>query len=407
MARLGHLCLLLGYALFLSGCAARIEEFEGNAILAERFELSEGIDMEEPLADTQAVLTELFGTPDEPKWPEFLPANLIDIDRVRERIAGPQRSDQTGTHYGLYREHCIVCHGTAGDGMGPAAALLNPYPRDFRMGKFKFKSTPPGERPTRLDLRNTLRRGVVGSSMPAFDLVKEEDLEGLVDYVIYLGVRGELERKLLMRAGLVLDVDGGERLYDPRLANVDPDAFEESQSWIEEAAIDIALEWKQAESVVPELPEDFPWFGSEVDADSIKASVAEGQSLFRGNIAACAFCHGPDARGDGQQNNYDDWTRDWTVAAGLNPKEPEQLKPLLKLGALKPRVIAPRNLRLGAFRGGDKPQDLYLRIIHGIEGTPMPAVPLKPDNAQGLTETQVWNIVNYLLSLQTAVEESL
>ena len=29
----------------------------------------------------------------------------------------------------LYREHCAHCHGISGDGVGPTAVFLNPYPR--------------------------------------------------------------------------------------------------------------------------------------------------------------------------------------------------------------------------------------------------------------------------------------
>ena len=72
---------------------------------------------------------------------------------------------------------------------------------------------------------------------------------------------------------------------------------------------------------------------------------------------------------------------------------------MLELGALKPRNILPRNLRIGVYRGGSRPIDLYLRIAQGIDGTPMPAAAMKPANPQGMTEEEVWDIVNYVLSL--------
>jgi hypothetical protein len=110
-------------------------------------------------------------------------------------------------------------------------------------------------------------------------------------------------------------------------------------------------------------------------------------------------------KGDGQQNNYDDWTRDWTQ--GFDPRNLDQLRPLLAAGALKPRHILPRNLQLGVFRGGGKPADLYTRIVNGIEGTPMPAAPMKPANPQGLTSADVWDIVNFLLNLPDITQGSL
>ena len=397
------MCLLFGL-----GCEARIESFESNKIFATRFEISEGIEMDQPLEDSEVVLEKLFGTPDDPRWPEFLVGDtterLLSIEGLK-RASGPVSSTEDGSHYGLYREHCIVCHGVAGSGLGPAAGLLNPYPRDFRHGQFKFKSTAKGAKPTREDLRRILKQGIVGTGMPAFHLVKDDELESLIDYVIFLSVRGELERWLLLQAGLELDIEGGERIYDERLQNVDPKAFEKSWQSIEEKAKEIVAEWLAAQPAqIPTLPADFPFVGSQATPDEIANSVVRGKQLFQGKVASCSFCHGNEAKGDGQQNNYDDWTRDWTVLAGLNPKDASELRPMLELGALKPNVIAPRNLQLGAFRGGSAPEDLYRRIVYGIEGTPMPAAPVQPANPQGLTETEVWHIVNFLLSFKGSPE---
>ena len=83
------------------------------------------------------ILEAMFGTPDEPV---ALPETGLDEAKL-QLAAGPVRSDIVGRKNGLYREHCVHCHGITGDGMGPTAAFLNPYPRDYRPGKFKFKST--------------------------------------------------------------------------------------------------------------------------------------------------------------------------------------------------------------------------------------------------------------------------
>ncbi|MEY4179890.1 MAG: hypothetical protein RLY70_3464, partial [Planctomycetota bacterium] len=104
--------------------------------------------------------------------------------------------------------------------------------------------------------------------------------------------------------------------------------------------------------------------------------------------------HGDSALGDGQIGDYDDWTKE------LDPTKPESLPDYLALGALEPRNIRPRNLRLGIYRGGRRPIDLYWRIANGIDGTPMPAVPMKtPDNEKGLTPDDIWSIVDYVRSL--------
>ncbi len=39
---------------------------------------------------------------------------------------------------GIYFQRCSFCHGLLGDGEGPAAKYLDPRPRDFTLGTFKF-----------------------------------------------------------------------------------------------------------------------------------------------------------------------------------------------------------------------------------------------------------------------------
>src|SRR5690606_28509683 len=47
-------------------------------------------------------------------------------------------------------------------------------------------------------LMEIVKNGAIGTSMPPFVLLPEDDLESIVDYVIYLSKRGELERRLLL-----------------------------------------------------------------------------------------------------------------------------------------------------------------------------------------------------------------
>ena len=71
-----------------------------------------------------------------------------------------------------------------------------PKPRDYRPGIFKFTSTPYGAKPLREDLMRTVKRGIRGTSMPAFALLPPHDLDAVVDYVLTLTHRGELESQL-------------------------------------------------------------------------------------------------------------------------------------------------------------------------------------------------------------------
>ena len=84
---------------------------------------------------------------------------------------------------GLYERYCIGCHGRDGDGKGPAAAFLDPRPRDFTRGVFKFRTTPTGSLPTDGDLLRTLREGVHGTSMPTWKLIPDRELIGAIAYL--------------------------------------------------------------------------------------------------------------------------------------------------------------------------------------------------------------------------------
>jgi len=81
----------------------------------------------------------------------------------------------------LYTRHCVTCHGVAGDGAGPAAALLARPPRDFTTGAYRFSSTPEGEAPRAADLFRSITIGAgTGSAMPGFAHLEAEERWALV-----------------------------------------------------------------------------------------------------------------------------------------------------------------------------------------------------------------------------------
>ena len=147
------LCLIVR-----SGCGRQEAEFSANRVYLRLQESRSGGEYApQQVEDIANALAALFGEPDKP----YLVRNAegiqdaVDLDRL-QAAAGSVGSDQLGQARGLYRQHCVHCHGISGDGRGPMAAFLNPYPRDFRMGTFKFKSTPIGMKPTDDDLRRVL-----------------------------------------------------------------------------------------------------------------------------------------------------------------------------------------------------------------------------------------------------------
>jgi len=82
-----------------------------------------------------------------------------------------------------YDNYCSGCHGLAGDGKGPAAPFLDPKPRDFTQAVFKFRSTPSGSLPTDADLHRTLTQGVLGTSMPSWYLMPENQRVAVIEYL--------------------------------------------------------------------------------------------------------------------------------------------------------------------------------------------------------------------------------
>ncbi|MBI3434105.1 MAG: c-type cytochrome, partial [Proteobacteria bacterium] len=90
---------------------------------------------------------------------------------------------------GVYQRHCAICHGERGDGEGRAAARLTVKPTDFRMGLFKFRSTPSGSTPRNGDLERTLLAGVRGTGMVSQRHLTAAERGAVIEYVKTLSPR--------------------------------------------------------------------------------------------------------------------------------------------------------------------------------------------------------------------------
>jgi hypothetical protein len=93
----------------------------------------------------------------------------------------------------VYTHFCRPCHGDAGDGKGPAAAGLRPPPRDLRLGVYKFAAVPAGQLPHDADFVRTLRRGLHGTAMLAWD-VPDAELDDLIQYTKAFAPRWRTEQ---------------------------------------------------------------------------------------------------------------------------------------------------------------------------------------------------------------------
>ena len=382
------------------GCDTRPVDFRFNEVelvRQERLNLDDGERFDDQYrVQIGNILTALFGTPSQPDFQYLYEEDdpAMDVLRLENLMlaAGPVKSGRHGEPAGLYREHCVLCHGISGDGRGPTAAFLNPYPRDFRAGKFKFKSTPLRQPPVDSDLVHVIRNGIPGTAMPAFKTLSVQEVAALVDYVKYLTIRGQLERKLIAE----LDSLDGDPILDLELVRAEEEdskiEFEDQlRTIVEEYLIEEIVErWADADDALTDVPP--PPAAFDYGNPAHESFLESGRQLFRGK-ANCVQCHGATGLGDGQNENYDDWTNEWLNTAGVDPENPDSYQHFINAGTFPPRKISPRNLQLAVFRGGHRPEDIYRRISNGIEGTPMPSAPT-------LSAEEIWALVAYVKNLK-------
>jgi mono/diheme cytochrome c family protein len=259
----------------------------------------------------------------------------------------------------IYRARCAGCHGVSGDGDGEAASFLSPRPRDYRRGIYKFTSTPYGMKPTRSDLVRTIRRGAKGTSMPAFPWMSEEELNDLIDYVILLSQRGEVE----FRVGMVAESD-----YDED-QDLDPADFLDALTTVQDSWADAA-----SRAILPISAE--PAYDDE--------SIAKGREAFLSR--GCSKCHGDDGKGQTE------WLSHEFLAAQAAASESERVQ--INYDAWG-QVAPAADLTARMLHGGRRPLDIYRRIYTGINGTPMPAF---GDSLAEEPDT-IWHIVHYVLSI--------
>lgn len=295
----------------------------------------------------------------------------------------------------VFNRRCAGCHGETGDGRGPAASYLYPKPRDYRLGLFKFTSTPYGMKPRRTDLIRVIRFGAKGTSMPSFRWLADEDLDAVVGYVVMLAHRGELEYRLAREAG---------ELVDPEAAADDQELIE--PEYIPELLDEIAQSWQEAETsgIIPLTVE--PPFDEE--------SIAKGQQIFQNK--ACKGCHQVDAAGGllAYEQLLQSASPDvlpapirsrWKVLSRnlMSPTLMARLQEKLGEDVLPDNVMDnwgnfayAANLTSGMLHGGRRPIDIYRRLYTGVTGTPMPSFAQHelftedPDN--------FWHVVHFVIA---------
>lgn len=397
-------CLLL---LTLAGCAKNPEAQFGWRDSTEQL-------IPDARKAVQKTMVDTFGTPqDLVAWGRLpveyggQPPGVAPAETPEEPADVTTSAEPFGHQMQLgrlvYMKNCLHCHGVAGDGNGPTARYLNPRPRDYRLGVFKFTSTLAPERVTRDDLHRVVKYGIPGTYMPSFLLLGDAETRAVVEYVRWLAMRGEMEKRI------------DDELADYSLASIDDEiskaknAYEAAKAAGESAETPpsrSALVKKASEEFKTYLAEDYPeavdgtadfiaenWARAEDEASVVLPKVARvaddaasrerGRLLYLSDKAKCYTCHGHTGRGNGPA------TEDFWPKPGSTEKYANR-----GLHDVWGNKLAPRNLRLGQYRGGRRPLDVFRRIHAGIKGTPMPAF-----GGTVLKDEDIWDIVNYVMSL--------
>lgn len=179
--------------------------------------------------------------------------------------------------------------------------------------------------------------------MPSFRLLPKKDIQSVVDYVLVLAQRGELEYQLASEA------EASEELLDEDI----PDYVENVGNHWQEAAATLTQPLTPEPQLTPER-------------------VALGREAFL--TKGCSKCHGEDGRGHTKDNiGKDSWGHSTRAA----------------------------DLTSGMLHGGQDPIDVYRRILNGINGSPMPGF----KSALESEPETIWNLVSYVLSVSNRRRE--
>jgi mono/diheme cytochrome c family protein len=102
-------------------------------------------------------------------------------------FAGAASADAAQGKEVFVKTNCNSCHGMEGKGDGPVAAALDPKPRDYTKGDFKFDANGDGKPGTDADIMLVIKNGAAaygGSAMMMPNpTLSDADLALLVEYI--------------------------------------------------------------------------------------------------------------------------------------------------------------------------------------------------------------------------------
>ena len=87
----------------------------------------------------------------------------------------------------VFVANCASCHGVTGKGDGPVGMALDPRPRDFSQGEFKFDTDGDGKPGSDADIKNVVQKGAgaYGGSMlmAPWPTLSDDDVTNVIVYI--------------------------------------------------------------------------------------------------------------------------------------------------------------------------------------------------------------------------------
>jgi mono/diheme cytochrome c family protein len=113
-----------------------------------------------------------------PSWRSLPPHDLRALTAYVQSFhpttnSGTAAQESLALGKASYEKSCLPCHGSTGDGKGPAAATLAPPPSNFKRIQPDFDY-----------IQRVLRDGIPGTSMPVWkDQLWESDRAAVAGYI--------------------------------------------------------------------------------------------------------------------------------------------------------------------------------------------------------------------------------
>jgi mono/diheme cytochrome c family protein len=102
-------------------------------------------------------------------------------------LAGSAQAGDAAAGKSVFDANCASCHGTSGKGDGPVGAALNPPPRNFTIGEFKFDADGSGKPGEDADLKLVIQKGAMafgGSALMApWPTLTDQQIDDIIAHI--------------------------------------------------------------------------------------------------------------------------------------------------------------------------------------------------------------------------------